>query len=437
MRTPIVMVGFSLLMAASGWAQDRDAKVRGDREAFRDSSAWIYNDLDRGIRAAKEAGKPLLVVFRCIPCEACHEFDDEVAQRDPIIRDLLDEFTCVRIVQANVIDLSRFHFDFDQSFAIILMNPDGTIYGRFGTRSARPEWDDISLHGLRKAMAEALRMHRDYDRVKPSLAGKQVKPSRYRTPLDYPSLSARYREKLDYEGQVARSCIHCHQIRDAERRVYRSAGEPMPDEVLYPYPDPEVLGLSMDPKEMATVARIAPGSIADRAGLRPHDAVASLAGQPLLSIADLQWVLHNAPATARLKAEVLRDGGTKELTLDLPDGWRRGDISWRTTSWELRRMALGGMRLDDLADDQREGAGLPKDGMALRVRHVGEFGDHAVAKKAGFRKGDLIVAFDGQERRMTESDLFAYALQRKRPGDAVDVTVLRDGERTTLRLTFQ
>src|SRR5919199_102976 len=138
-------------------AQDRDTKVRNDRQAFQGSKDWIYNDLQEGIRAAKFSGKPLLVVFRCIPCEACQEFDDDVARRDPIIRDLLDQFVCVRIVQANTIDLTHFQHDFDQSFAAYLMNPDLIIYGRFGTRSGRPEHEEISLEGLRKAMESALR----------------------------------------------------------------------------------------------------------------------------------------------------------------------------------------------------------------------------------------------------------------------------------------
>ena len=141
-----------ILLSSSLHAQDRDAKVRNDRQTFGASKDWIYNDLDEGVRVAKGSNKPLLVVFRCIPCQACQEFDDDVARRDPIIRDLLDEFVCVRIVQANTIDLTHFQHDFDQSFAAYLMNPDLTIYGRFGTRSERPEYEDVSLEGLRKAM---------------------------------------------------------------------------------------------------------------------------------------------------------------------------------------------------------------------------------------------------------------------------------------------
>lgn len=436
MRTRLLVLAL-ILVPSSAPAQDRDTKVRNDRKAFGASKDWIYNDLGEGIRAAKAAGKPLLVVFRCIPCEACQEFDDDVARRDPVIRDLLDRYVCVRIVQANTIDLTTFQHDFDQSFAAYLMNPDATIYGRFGTRSGRPEHEDISLEGLRKAMEAALRMHRDYEAARPSLAGKQVKQARYKTPRDYPSLASKYGDKLDYDGQVTKSCMHCHQIRDAERLVYREAGEPLPDEVVFPYPDPAVLGLKMDPKGMATVEAVAPGSIAGRAGVRGGDEIAAMSGQPLLSIADLQWVLHNAPASIQLPVRVRRDGKAEDLTLDLSEGWRRGDISWRATTWDLRRMGLGGLKLEGLGDDRRAEAGLPGDAMALRVVNVGEYGDHAVAKRAGFRKGDVVVSFDGQAGRMSESDLLAYAVQKKRPGDEVAVIVIRDGERKTLRLALQ
>jgi hypothetical protein len=432
MRRTLLALLLLLLGSDRISAQDRDTKVRNDRKAFEGSKDWVYNDLGEGVRAAKAAGKPLLVVFRCIPCEACKEFDDDVARRDPTIRDLLDEFVCVRIVQANAIDLTRFQYDFDQSFAVVLMNPDMTVYGRFGTRSDRPEFEDISLEGLRAAMTEALRMHRGYEAVKPLLVGKQPGSTRYKTPRDYPSLAGKYGTALDYQGKPAQSCMHCHQVREAERRVDRDAGEPIPDAVLFPYPDPSVLGLKMDPRAAAKVERVADGSIADRAGVQPGDEIVSLSGQPLLSIADLQWVLHNAPATARLSAELRRGGQTLARTFDLPDGWRRGDISWRTTTWDLRRMGLGGMRLDDLTDEQRAKLGLPKDRLALQARWVGEFGEHAVAKKAGFQKGDVIVAFDGMDQRLTESGLIAYTVQRKRPGDEVSATVLRGGERKTL-----
>ena len=52
----------------------------------------------------------------------------------------MDQFVCVRLVQANTIDLTRFQFDFDLTFAAFFLNADLTIYGRFGSRSDEVEW---------------------------------------------------------------------------------------------------------------------------------------------------------------------------------------------------------------------------------------------------------------------------------------------------------
>lgn len=438
MRT-FVLAALVATTAQALYAQgvDRRKLVLDDRDRFQNALEWHYNDLEAGTRAAKAAGKPLFVVVRCIPCENCQKFDDDVARRDPIVRDLMDQYVCVRIPMANTLDLGQFQFDLDQSFAAFLMHPDGTIYARFGTRSNRPEEDDIALEGLRKAMAEALAMSKRHEEVKPRLAGKQPKPVKFRSPSEFPALAGKYQSRLDYEGKVVQSCLHCHQVRDAERQMIRAANLPMPDEVLFPYPDPSIIGLTMDPKEMATIAAVAPGSAAERDGLKAGDRIVSLDGQPLLSIADLQWVFHNAAASARLDAEVVRDGQTKRLALTLDEGWRRGgNIAWRVSTWNLRRMGFGGMVLEDLSDEERRQARLGLAQMALRIKHVGEFGEHAIAKRAGFRKGDLVIGFDGLKDRRTETELLTHVMREKRPGDVLTIAVLRDGKPQDLSLTL-
>ena len=100
-------------------------------------------------------------------------------------------------------------------------------------------------------------------------------------------------------------------------------------------------------------------------------------------------------------------------------------------------MALGGLVLDDLADKERTKRGLANEGLALQVRHVGQFGAHMVAKKAGFQKGDVIVEFAGQSSRLRECDLLAHVLQKTKPGETIDVTVLRAGKRQAHRLPLQ
>lgn len=434
-----IAVWLMLLSGVSAMAQDRDTKVRNDRKRFAEDETWIYNDLAKGVETAKKERKPLLVIFRCIPCEACALFDEQVVRREPQIKALMDKFICVRIPQGNAMDLSRFQFDYDLSFTAFMMNPDYTIYGRFGTRSSREQDEkDISLEGFAKALAAALDLHAKYPANAASLAGKQPRPVKIKTPEEYPSLAGKYKEKIDYENKTAQSCLHCHQIRDAERIALRSQKEPIPDNVLYPYPMPTTVGLALDPQEMAVVKSVTPDSAAAQAGFKPGDEIVSLGGQPLLSIADVQWVLHHAADSDSLPAVVKRGEKAAKLTLKLPTGWRRvSDISWRTTTWDLRRMASGGLVLETLPDEDRKSAGLDEGALALRVKYVGMYNEHAAAMRAGFQKGDILISYGEETSPLTESDFLAKGVQTKLTGDAVAVTVLRGGKRIELKMPIQ
>ena len=73
---------------------------------------------------------------------------------------MLDKFVCVRIVQANGMDLTLFQFDYDLTWAAFFLNADRTIYGRYGTRSRSNRKDDVSLPGFTKAMTAALALHK-------------------------------------------------------------------------------------------------------------------------------------------------------------------------------------------------------------------------------------------------------------------------------------
>ncbi|MBX3444665.1 MAG: PDZ domain-containing protein [Planctomyces sp.] len=435
----------SLALLSAGFAmaaepKTREQKVREDKARVEAEGFWMYNDLPGAFEAAKKTGKPILVVLRCLPCEECVKLDDDLVDNDPAIRPLLEKFVCVRVVGTNGLDLSTFQFDTDQSFAVFMLNADGAIYGRFGTRSHQTEWiGDVSLPGMAQALQGALELHADYPNNRAALAGKRGPQPEAAAPEEYPALKGQYGSTLDYSGNVVKSCIHCHQIGDAQRELYRSRGEAIPETVLFPAPHPRSVGLTLDPKQRATVLDVEAGSPAASSGFRPGDAIRTLDGQPLVSIADLQWVLHRAaPEGAELKAVVERGGQSTTLTLALPEGWRRqGDLAWRASSWTLRRMTTGGLYLEALSDEERKSRRIPAGSMALLVKHAGEYGPHAAALNAGARKGDVLVAFDGKSNLMTESDLLAYGVTARRPGDQVPVTLLREGRRINIRIPMQ
>ena len=431
-----------LLIPTVAFAQGktREEKVREDRAKVEAEGFWIYNDLDRGFAEARRSGKPLLVVLRCIPCEECVKLDDDLLDQDPVIRPLLEEFVCVRQVSTNGLDLSLFQYDTDQSFAVFFLNADRTIYGRFGTRSHRTEWiGDVSLPGLAQALQGALELHAEYPSNQSALAGKRGSAPEYPSPEKFPALKEKYTASLNYDGNVVQSCIHCHQIGDAVRELYRSRDEAIPEHILFPYPHPKAIGLTLDPNERATILEVAAGSHAESAGFKTGDRIAALNGQPLLSTADVQWALHNtSPNGGQVRAEIRRAGSRQQLTLTLPAGWRRSDnISWRVSSWGLRRMATGGLSLEEPTPEERHAAGLSADTNALRVRHVGRYGPHATAKKAGFEVGDMIVAWDGREDFTRESDVLAHGVSKRRSGETIAVTIVRDGKRQNLQLPMQ
>ncbi len=251
--------------------------------------------------------------------------DGQVARRDKKVSELLDKFVTVRIVEANSIDLALFQFDFELSWTVFFLNADRTLYGRYGSRSSIGGLKDISIEGFNKAMEGALELHKGFPANRAAVAGKAAPPApKYRTPREYPSLSK-------YPATVATgqggNCIHCHQIYAAEKQV---AGAALPMKLHFPYPMPRILGLEMDTKEKARVSEVQEHSSAEKDGFKAGDDIVSLAGQAIISLADIQWILHNADETGALKAEVKRQGKWVPLTLTLAPGWRtKNDVSWR------------------------------------------------------------------------------------------------------------
>ncbi|HUR57323.1 MAG TPA: thioredoxin family protein, partial [Opitutaceae bacterium] len=255
--------------------KDREGAVRQDKATMENDARWIYNDIDRGFADAKKSGKPLLVVLRCVPCLSCVGLDAEVL-KEPALSPLLDQYVCVRVINANALDLSRFQFDYDLSFSTLLFNGDGTLYGRYGSWTHQVDPEARETLGYRRALEAGLALHRGYPANRASLANKQGGATPYKTPVDFPALATRYGRELNWKGNVVQSCVHCHQIGEALRSSARDEGKFLSLDQIYPMPAAETIGLKLAPDQIARVTAVTPGSIADKAGLRTGDNLVTL-----------------------------------------------------------------------------------------------------------------------------------------------------------------
>lgn len=432
-----VILGLMAWTAEAAAVKDREGAVRQDKATMENDARWIYNDIDRGFAEAKRSGKPLLVVLRCVPCLACVGLDAQVLT-EPALAPVLDQFVCVRVINANTLDLAKFQFDYDLSFSTLFFNGDGTLYGRYGSWVHQADPEARETIGYRRALEGALALHHGYPANRASLEGKQGGPTPFKTPVEIPELAKKYGRELNWGGNVVQSCVHCHQVGEAFRAYYRDRGEPVPLERIYPMPQAETIGLRLAPDQPARVTAVEPGSYAAAAGFREGDDLVSFAGQPLISVADFSWVLHRAGPSGVLPIVVRRQDKPVSLTLTLPAGWRqKTEISKRVGTWSMRAMALGGMVLTDLDAAGRAERGLAPDAMGLFVKGLGQSGRHGAAKKAGFLKDDVLVAVDGVTTRTTESELIGRLLTGKKAGESVEVTVRRGSEKVTLSLPMQ
>jgi len=352
-------------------------------------------------------------------------------QKDQL-HELLQKFVRVRIIQMGGVDLSVFQFDPFLSWSVFFMNGDGMIYGRFGTaspRTRRNATDSNPNHttaGLRAALCKALEVHAAYQKspsaMARALAGKTGPKPRWRTIESMPA-ARKYGRLGRIKGTDERGCAHCHEVQRARIDSCLLTGKKVTDDMLWVYPDPEILGLTLSRDHCARITRIESGSPADKAGLQVGDDILTMQEQPLLSVADVQWVLQNLPDDGgTVVVSVRRDGKLLQETMTLPRLWRRaGDFGWRYRVAGYAMWLWSGASLVDHAD-----------GVQVTGLSPAWFKQPNRRARRALRAGDVIVEVDGK-RDWTRSKYIAYLMREKKLGSVVQLKVLRGGKEVAVR----
>jgi serine protease Do len=333
------------------------------------------------------------------------------------------------------VNLDVFDFDYDLTWAGFFLNADEQIYGRYGGRDAVSADSRTSLAGLRRAMASALSAHRKATPTRSASEGSRHEPSlalRAGIGRTEPGDIASVRTVDQYPAarrRPANSCIHCHHVYDFRREALQAQDKWSQDQ-LWVYPFPENVGVTLDVDEGDRIKTVAPGSPADHAGLRAGDRLQLVNGISVASLADVQYGLHRADSFGEVPISWTRDGVAKTGRVNVTEGWKKTDISWR---WSLRGLEpTPWVDGEDLPAEEKLRLGLSEKGLAF---YQSSFVS-AIARQAGIRAGDVIVGIDGKRLEMTERQFAVYVKLNYKVGDRVTYNVLRAGKRLDVPLTL-
>ena len=326
------------------------------------------------------------------------------------------------------VDLETYRFDFDLTFSVLFMHPDGTIYHRFGGRDHRSPVTWISMPPLIDLMKRSLIDHAAY-----SKAPRPPKPRKKRSIDDFPTWKK-------WVGERKIDCAHCHQVGEHEIGSAEMAGG-FDRESIWRWPSPERIGLVVDPVEQDRVRQVIPASPAAASGLRPDDRLVNVGATAIGSINDIQAALEDASREpTELDVVYRRAGETKTAKLSLGKDWKRGDdrsFAWRALKWGMSPApGFGGK---DLTKAEKKRLELDPEAYAFRIGYLVTWGRNAHrgrnAARAGLRKGDVVYAVGGKTDFDSQQHFHAWFRLTAKKGEKIAIDYLRAGKQRQSLLT--
>lgn len=377
-------------------------------------------DFPAALVEARAKGQPLLVTWRCLPCEQCSEFDKEILDGSPSLDPLLRQFITVRLTDASLLDERYFpyktHQDLDLSWWAYFLSPNGDLYGVFGGKDHVSENTRISeeafVNNLKRILAHHYDPRKDDWEIDQPVAHASVTKTGPRDLKGYELLLAK-RPGMGKPHKEHGSCIHCHQVGDMLTIQSVDAGTFKVEHLTQKWPLPENVGILLNRDDGLLVDKVMTGSPAQAAGLSAGDRLGMANGTRLFGQADFRGVLH--------RAEFGKD------TIEI--AWRRGhevhfgklkvDQGWRETNHSWRKTVYDGVYGPTMGFFPLKGPNAGK-GKGLSIRPwMGPKPNSRPVFQTGLRPSMEIIAIDDMDEALDVRELITWFRLNHKPGDEV------------------
>jgi len=386
------------------------------------------SDLAGAFAEARDKNIPLLVTWRCLPCEQCAEFDKDVLDGSSELSPLLRRFITVRMTNATALDETYFpyrtHQDLDLSWWAYFLSPEGELYGVFGGKDHVSDSTRISEKAFVNSLDRVLNHHYHPRRKAWKI---DLTPRTDGTAATSPQETKGYQLLLEDRPNLEKphpqfgSCLHCHQVGDTLNLEAMDEGTFSAQTLKEKWPLPENLGILLDRDDGLLIRSITPGSPAETAGLKAGDCLGMANRTRLFGQADFRGVLHRAKDTDAILVGLTRDGEESFASLQPTPGWKTTENWWRKTVYD--GVYGPGMGFFPLKGPQ---AGKGK-GLSIKP-WMGRPPTGRPIYQTGLRPNMEIIAINEMSEDMEIRKLIAWFRLNHQPGDEVTYTV-RGGQK--------
>jgi len=304
------------------------------------------------------------------------------------------------------IDIGLFDYDRHNALYYFILNGDEQIYMRFGGRDARGPNVYYDVDSFQLALQKGLQQHDLY--TKGQLKKTPRPPSRF--PRDIPLLQKR----IIKWGR----CVECHLIDDYDLQEREKAGTLDRRRDMFRFPDIRRIGINLDiPRGLKVDRATGP---AQAAGMLRGDLIVAIAGETVLTFADLQNEYNKVSRDAKqVSIAVDRSGKKVPLSIDLPPEWWWTDLYHRFLTIE----PLVYFENRPLNAKEKVSLHLDPAGFASEVTKIDPAADALGIHT--LELGDILFEVDGVTKDPQIQNCRLYMKLTVHAGDVIHVKVLR------------